>query len=201
MIDHQTRRNLEITQTARDGTYNGSLLWALDRTVTAMGGRTLRRWLLQPLLDVKGIKARQSTIHELLKDGKPAADAAAKAEANLRPGAAGGSGRFRYRQCPRPGGHGGFLFLRLPDLAALTEQATSPYLTALQYVPPELEQLGQTLRSHLVENPPPLPHGRSPDPRRRQCPAGRPAPANFRRPAVDCQAGVCGAAAHRHQTP
>ncbi|MBE9114065.1 DNA mismatch repair protein MutS, partial [Nodosilinea sp. LEGE 07298] len=69
VIDHQTRRNLEITQTARDGTYNGSLLWALDRTVTAMGGRTLRRWLLQPLLDVKGIQSRQATITELLQDG------------------------------------------------------------------------------------------------------------------------------------
>ncbi|MBE9108700.1 DNA mismatch repair protein MutS, partial [Nodosilinea sp. LEGE 07298] len=45
-------------------------------------------------------------------------------------------------------------FLRLPELAALAEQATSPYLQALQYVPPELEQLGQTLRSHLVETPP-----------------------------------------------
>ena len=92
-------------------------------------------------------------------------------------------------------------FLRLPDLAALTEQATSPYLTALQYVPPELEQLGQTLRSHLVENPPLYLTEGHLIPRRRQCPAGRPAPANFRRPAVDCQAGVCGAAAHRHQHP
>jgi DNA mismatch repair protein MutS len=59
VLDHQTRRNLEITQTSRDGTYNGSLLWALDRSVTAMGGRALRRWLLQPLLSVEGIQARQ----------------------------------------------------------------------------------------------------------------------------------------------
>ncbi|XTZ10810.1 MAG: DNA mismatch repair protein MutS, partial [cyanobacterium endosymbiont of Rhopalodia yunnanensis] len=41
ILDHQTRRNLEITQTVRDGTFHGSLLWALDRTCTAMGGRVL----------------------------------------------------------------------------------------------------------------------------------------------------------------
>ncbi|MFM1843270.1 MAG: mismatch repair protein, partial [Cyanobacteriota bacterium] len=65
VLDHQTRRNLEINQTVRDGSYHGSLLWALDRTATPMGGRTLRRWLLQPLLDLNGIQARQETIQEL----------------------------------------------------------------------------------------------------------------------------------------
>jgi DNA mismatch repair protein MutS len=66
ILDHQTRRNLEITQTIRDGTFHGSLLWALDRTSTAMGGRALRRWVLQPLIDLKGIAARQETIRELI---------------------------------------------------------------------------------------------------------------------------------------
>jgi MutS domain III len=40
-LDHQSRRNLEITQTVRNANFQGSLLWALDRTCTAMGGRTL----------------------------------------------------------------------------------------------------------------------------------------------------------------
>ncbi|HHP7243996.1 MAG TPA: DNA mismatch repair protein MutS, partial [Elainellaceae cyanobacterium] len=69
VLDHQTRRNLEITQTARDGTFHGSLLWALDRTVTSMGGRALRRWLLQPLLESDQIQARQATIQELIANG------------------------------------------------------------------------------------------------------------------------------------
>ncbi|MGL5035092.1 MAG: DNA mismatch repair protein MutS, partial [Microcystaceae cyanobacterium] len=68
ILDHQTRRNLEINQTVRDGSFHGSLLWALDRTCTAMGGRALRRWLLQPLLDGKGIRARQKTIQELIEN-------------------------------------------------------------------------------------------------------------------------------------
>jgi DNA mismatch repair protein MutS len=152
VIDHQTRRNLEITQTQRDGTYNGSLLWALDRTVTAMGGRTLRRWLLQPLLDVNGIQSRQATITELVQDGNLRQMLQQQAEADLRPGAAGraaGSGTANARDLVALAES----FLRLPELAALAEQATSPYLQALQYVPPELEKLGQTLRSHLVETP------------------------------------------------
>jgi len=68
ILDHQSRRNLEITTTVRDNTFHGSLLWALDQTSTAMGGRALRRWLLQPLLDIKGIRARQDTIQELTEN-------------------------------------------------------------------------------------------------------------------------------------
>lgn len=68
IVDSQSRRNLEIMQTVRDGTLHGSLLWALDRTCTAMGGRALRRWFLQPLLNIKGIRARQDTIQELVED-------------------------------------------------------------------------------------------------------------------------------------
>ena len=153
VIDHQTRRNLEITQTQRDGTYNGSLLWALDRTVTAMGGRTLRRWLLQPLLDVKGIQSRQETIQELLQDGnlRQMLQHKLKQIYDLeRLAGRAGSGTANARDLVALADS----FLRLPDLAALAEQAKSPYLQALQYVPPELEQLGQILRSHLVETPP-----------------------------------------------
>jgi DNA mismatch repair protein MutS len=153
VIDHQTRRNLEITQTARDGTYSGSLLWALDRTVTAMGGRTLRRWLLQPLLDVKGIQQRQATITELLQDGtlRQMLQHRLKQIYDLeRLAGRAGSGTANARDLVALADS----FLRLPDLAALAAEATSPYLQALQYVPPELEQLGQTLRLHLVETPP-----------------------------------------------
>ncbi|MGB3136258.1 MAG: DNA mismatch repair protein MutS [Nodosilinea sp.] len=153
VIDHQTRRNLEITQTARDGTYNGSLLWALDRTVTAMGGRTLRRWLLQPLLDVNGIQQRQATITELLQDGnlRQMLQHKLKQIYDLeRLAGRAGSGTANARDLVALADS----CLRLPELAALADQAQSPYLQALQYVPPELEQLGQTLRSHLVETPP-----------------------------------------------
>jgi len=48
VLDAQTRRNLELTSTQRDGQFQGSLLWAVDRTLTAMGARCLRRWIEPP---------------------------------------------------------------------------------------------------------------------------------------------------------
>ena len=153
VLDHQTRRNLEITQTSRDGTYNGSLLWALDRTVTAMGGRALRRWLLQPLLGVDAIQARQATLQEFVDDGslRTALQQQLKQIYDLeRLAGRAGSGTANGRDLVALADS----FARLPILAALVESVTSPYLKALQYVPSELEQLGDTLRSHLVENPP-----------------------------------------------
>ncbi|NER82670.1 MAG: DNA mismatch repair protein MutS, partial [Leptolyngbya sp. SIO1D8] len=153
VLDHQTRRNLEITQTARDGTYNGSLLWALDRTVTAMGGRALRRWLLQPLLIREKIQARQTTIQELVDDGslRTALQQQLKQIYDLeRLAGRAGSGTANGRDLVALADS----FARLPVLAALVESVKSSHLQALQQVPPELEQLGETLRSHLVENPP-----------------------------------------------
>ncbi|NPA89935.1 MAG: DNA mismatch repair protein MutS [Chloroflexi bacterium] len=57
-LDEATRRALELVTTMRDGSTRGSLLWVLDHTLTPMGGRLLRRWVLQPLLDVDALNAR-----------------------------------------------------------------------------------------------------------------------------------------------
>ncbi|MEG0496008.1 MAG: DNA mismatch repair protein MutS, partial [Eubacterium sp.] len=65
ILDLSTRRNLELTETIRSGEKKGSLLWVLDKTVTAMGGRMLRRWLEAPLLDRDTILKRQSEVEEL----------------------------------------------------------------------------------------------------------------------------------------
>ena len=64
-LDPVARRNLEITQTIRDGGRRGSLLWAVDRTITAMGGRLLRRWLEQPLLNIHDIEQRLGAVADL----------------------------------------------------------------------------------------------------------------------------------------
>ncbi len=64
-LDPVARRNLEITETIRDKGRRGSLLWAVDRTVTTVGGRLLRRWLEQPLLNVSDIEQRLSAVTEL----------------------------------------------------------------------------------------------------------------------------------------
>jgi DNA mismatch repair protein MutS len=153
VIDHQTRRNLEITQTARDGTYHGSLLWALDKTVTAMGSRALRRWLLQPLLQVKQIHDRQETITELVENGslRQTLQRLLKQIYDMeRLAGRAGSGTANARDLVALADS----LDKLPDLGRLVEGTRSRYLQDLQIVPPVLEQLGQHLHAHLVETPP-----------------------------------------------
>ena len=65
IIDSSSRRNLELTETLRDRKKRGSLLWVLDRTMTAMGGRKLRKWIEQPLLDTDEINKRLDAVEEL----------------------------------------------------------------------------------------------------------------------------------------
>lgn len=61
-LDESTRRNLELTETLRGSDPRGSLLGVLDQTLTPMGGRLLRRWLNQPLLDVAAIQRRHDLV-------------------------------------------------------------------------------------------------------------------------------------------
>lgn len=68
LLDSSTRRNLELTETLREKQKRGSLLWVLDKTKTAMGGRTLRSYLEQPLIQKDEIEKRLDAIEELCKD-------------------------------------------------------------------------------------------------------------------------------------
>ena len=61
-LDEQTQSNLELFRGSRSGTVGGSLLSAIDMTRTAMGGRLLKRWLGQPLLDIAGLEERQNAV-------------------------------------------------------------------------------------------------------------------------------------------
>ena len=65
-LDMDARRNLELTETMRSKEKRGTLLWVLDKTRTAMGGRMLRSWLEKPLLDPAEIGRRQSAVEELV---------------------------------------------------------------------------------------------------------------------------------------
>ena len=65
VLDSSTRRNLELVETLREKQKRGSLLWVLDKTKTAMGARTLRKYVEQPLIDKASIKKRQDAIEEL----------------------------------------------------------------------------------------------------------------------------------------
>ena len=64
-LDINARRNLEITEKLRDKSKKGTLLWVLDKSCTSMGGRLIRRWLNNPLLNVKQINKRLDAVQEL----------------------------------------------------------------------------------------------------------------------------------------
>jgi DNA mismatch repair protein MutS len=65
-IDYYSKRNLELTETIRSKGKKGSLLWLLDETMTAMGGRMLKTWIDRPLINQKEIEHRQSIVEVLL---------------------------------------------------------------------------------------------------------------------------------------
>ena len=67
-LDINARRNLEVTEKLRDKSKKGTLLWVLDKTSTSMGGRMLRRWLNDPLIDVCEINKRLNAVKELKEE-------------------------------------------------------------------------------------------------------------------------------------
>jgi len=66
-LDLDARRNLELTETMRSKEKRGTLLWVLDKTHTAMGGRLLRSWMEKPLLDPVEIGRRHTAVEELVE--------------------------------------------------------------------------------------------------------------------------------------
>ena len=69
VLDAETRRNLELTETLRDGKSEGSLLWVLDQTKTPMGKRMLRQWVNKPLLNPAAISTRLDMVETFYRDG------------------------------------------------------------------------------------------------------------------------------------
>ncbi|MBW4530006.1 MAG: DNA mismatch repair protein MutS [Aphanothece saxicola GSE-SYN-MK-01-06B] len=153
VLDAQTRRNLELTRTQLGGALQGSLLWALDRTATAMGGRCLRRWIEAPLVDLPAILERQEAVSELVEQRplrlglrrllRPMGDLE-----RLAGRAGAGSASARDLVALADG------LERLPRLAALVPSCRSGPLAALKGPWPELAALAEQVRHHLVETPP-----------------------------------------------
>ncbi|MEH7504814.1 DNA mismatch repair protein MutS [Neobacillus drentensis] len=65
-IDYYSKRNLELTETIRSKGKKGSLLWLLDETMTAMGGRMLKHWIDRPLINQNEIEYRQTIVEVLM---------------------------------------------------------------------------------------------------------------------------------------
>jgi len=67
-IDVHTRKSLELTETLREKSRYGSLLWAIDKTITSMGARLLKTWICQPLKDKEQILKRQNIVKSLVEN-------------------------------------------------------------------------------------------------------------------------------------
>ncbi|EAQ70249.1 DNA mismatch repair protein MutS [Synechococcus sp. RS9909] len=157
ILDAQTRRNLELTSTQRDGQLQGSLLWAIDRTLTAMGGRCLRRWLEAPLMDRRQIEQRQALVSTLVEQRslRQGLRRLLRSMADLE------------RLAGRAGaGHAGARDLvaiadgleRLPQLAGRLNTGLDDrhpdWLQALCTPDPALAELAQAVRHALIDTPP-----------------------------------------------
>ncbi|MFW9963908.1 MAG: DNA mismatch repair protein MutS [Candidatus Sifarchaeia archaeon] len=68
IVDATTQRNLELVKNARDGSTRGTLISVLSKTITPMGKRKLKQWMLRPLRDVVEIESRQDAVEELARD-------------------------------------------------------------------------------------------------------------------------------------
>lgn len=153
LLDHAARLNLELTETIRDRSYNGSLLATIDRTKTAMGSRLLRRWLLQPLIDKRDIENRQSMIARLHQDFVR--------RQTLRERLSGIfdierlSGRIAlFRVTPKDLLALADVLLLLPDIKENLEALPEPSFLALSDMIKPLDELASWLKSALVDDPP-----------------------------------------------
>ncbi|WP_218083015.1 DNA mismatch repair protein MutS [Anthocerotibacter panamensis] len=152
VLDPQTIRNLELIQTSRDGCFQGSLLWAVDRTRTAMGARCLRRWLIQPLLSVPEITQRQEAVQELVDnaDLREGLQHFLESLYDLERLAARITARTANARDLVGLGHA---LARLPELEHLLAHAHAHPLTQV-VLDPALESLGKDILRTVVEHPP-----------------------------------------------
>ncbi len=144
-LDEMTRRNLELVEPLRAGAEGATLLETIDRTLTPMGGRLLRRWLLAPLVEPAAINARLDAVQALVEDGR--------GRARLREALDGVrdlerlAGRAALgRATPRELGALRDSIERLPDVAGAHTLPMSLDLLA---------DVGDELGRALVERPPP----------------------------------------------
>jgi DNA mismatch repair protein MutS len=156
-LDEMTRRNLELVEPLRAGAEGATLLEVLDHTLTPMGGRLLRRWLLAPLVDPRAINARLDAVEVLLRDGRgrerlrEALDGVRDVERLAGRAALG-------RATPRELGALRDSILRLPDvrsaLGGLEGRGKSARLEAAADGLDLLADLGDELTRALVDRPP-----------------------------------------------
>ena len=120
-LDEMTRRNLELVESLRGSDTSGTLLAVLDRTVTPMGARLLRQWLLAPLVDRTAIDLRLATVGALVRDAS-ARDALRTALDGVRDVERLGGKTAAGRATPRELAALGASLARLPEVKRAAER-------------------------------------------------------------------------------
>ncbi|MFD1804966.1 DNA mismatch repair protein MutS [Pasteurella oralis] len=152
-LDAATRRNLELTQNLAGGTEN-TLASVLDKCVTAMGSRLLKRWIHQPIRDVEKLTQRQQTISAILTQ-----DLVSELQPHLHQ--IGDMERILARVALRSARPRDLTRLRtalaqIPAIRQILQQQISPNLTALLQPIGEFAQQLDLLQRALIDNPPML---------------------------------------------
>ena len=152
-LDLTARQTLELTQTLRGKEKKGSLLWVLDRTKTAMGGRLIRGWMERPLLSPVQIGRRQQAVGDLVQDVITREELAhvlrevtdlERLIGRVVYGSAGGRDLTSLAA-----GLG-----RLPEIRGLLESCQSALLTTLRQELDDLPDLRERIARALVDEPP-----------------------------------------------
>lgn len=153
ILDQNTRKNLELVETSRERTYEGSLLWTIDRTKTSMGARQLRKWLMKPLFDTRVINARQEAVCELVEsvDFRSKLDSTFSRFSDLE--------RLSVRLSsgsvsPKDLSAVQLSLEALPELSEIVQSAKSEYLNVFSSLPSELLDLHKKIANSIKEDSP-----------------------------------------------
>ena len=152
-LDINARRNLELTEKMRDKSKKGTLLWVLDKTSTSMGGRHLRRWINDPLIDVNEINKRLKAVKELkdnvmlrgdiIESLKKVYDIERLA-GKISYGNANGRDMISLKNS----------LSKLPEVKAVLQNTTSNMLQELYNNLDELKDIYELIEKSIVEDPP-----------------------------------------------
>jgi len=155
-LDEMTRRNLELVEPLRPGAAGVTLLEVIDRTLTPMGARLLRRWLLAPLVDPHAVNSRLDAVEVLYADSR-GRDRLRETLDGVRDLERLASRAAMGRAAPRELGSLRDSILRLPDVAAALDALEGRKRAALlERAADELDHLadiGAELERALVERP------------------------------------------------
>jgi DNA mismatch repair protein MutS len=152
-LDAATQRNLELTRNLRDGSHEGTLLWALDETLTPMGGRYMRSSVLRPLIDAAEVRKRLNAVKALVEDY----ELSEKLRRTLRKiqdierlaqRVAAGSANARDLVAIKGS------LEHLPTVKSALAAADDPYLNTIASGVADFEGLGELLEKGIADHPP-----------------------------------------------